>query len=242
MPYSSIFKRGSKRGENEQPAPQGTYSYQPYNYQPQQTAAPVYQTTQSAPPLYRPPPPLPPRESLQSPVFAPPPSSTVVSRNPQQMERYNAPPQQALSPPRPTSLSPPIATPQRSPSPQSYPALQSSLSLPAAIPQQRSPSPNHYPVLQAPGPPPLQSQPMPRTAASPRPTVKRDPPKVRKILSLDGGGVRGLSIIKIMKYIMQELNRERGLEETPLHPWQEFDMIGGTSTGGLANPHQSHNL
>lgn len=59
---------------------------------------------------------------------------------------------------------------------------------------------------------------------------KVEPPKIRKILSLDGGGVRGLSIIMILKYIMKNLNRERG---THLHPWQEFDMIGGTSTGGI---------
>ena len=59
---------------------------------------------------------------------------------------------------------------------------------------------------------------------------KFEPPKVRKILSLDGGGVRGLSIIMILKYIMKNLNRQRG---TALHPWQEFDMIGGTSTGGI---------
>ena len=58
---------------------------------------------------------------------------------------------------------------------------------------------------------------------------KREAPNVRKILSLDSGGVRGLSIIMILKYIMRNLNRERG---TRLDPWQEFDMIGGTSTGG----------
>ena len=59
---------------------------------------------------------------------------------------------------------------------------------------------------------------------------KLEPPKLRKILSLDGGGVRGLSIIMILKYIMKSLNQKRGV---PLHPWQEFDMIGGTSTGGV---------
>ena len=46
---------------------------------------------------------------------------------------------------------------------------------------------------------------------------------------LDGGGVRGLSIIMILKSIMRNLNRKR---KTNLEPWQEFDMIGGTSTGG----------
>ncbi len=41
--------------------------------------------------------------------------------------------------------------------------------------------------------------------------------------------MRGLSIIMILKYIMRNLNRARGV---PLDPWQEFDMICGTSTGG----------
>ena len=61
----------------------------------------------------------------------------------------------------------------------------------------------------------------------PKPT---GPPSVRKILSLDGGGVRGLSIIIILKHIMRNLNRKRHFET---QPWQEFDMIGGTSTGGI---------
>lgn len=56
------------------------------------------------------------------------------------------------------------------------------------------------------------------------------PPKMRKILSLDGGGVRGLSIILILKHLMHNLNRKRGV---PVQPWEEFDMIGGTSTGGI---------
>ncbi|KAL8786430.1 MAG: hypothetical protein Q9195_008200, partial [Heterodermia aff. obscurata] len=58
----------------------------------------------------------------------------------------------------------------------------------------------------------------------------RNPPKLRKILSLDGGGVRGLSIIIILKHLMRNLNRRRQLET---QPWEEFDMIGGTSTGGI---------
>lgn len=62
----------------------------------------------------------------------------------------------------------------------------------------------------------------------------KDAPVIRKILSLDGGGVRGLSTIIILKHIMKILNKKRGFE---VHPWQEFDMIGGTSTGGyLFNP------
>ena len=53
-------------------------------------------------------------------------------------------------------------------------------------------------------------------------SAKREPPKIRKILSLDGGGVRGLSIIAILKYIMKNLNKKRG---DNLEPWEEFDMM-----------------
>ena len=42
--------------------------------------------------------------------------------------------------------------------------------------------------------------------------------------------MRGLSIIIILKYIMRNLNHARGVD---LDPWEEFDMIGGTSTGGI---------
>jgi patatin-like phospholipase/acyl hydrolase len=46
----------------------------------------------------------------------------------------------------------------------------------------------------------------------------------------DGGGVRGLSSVKILVEIMRRVNSGR---ETPLEPWQVFNMMGGTSTGGL---------
>jgi predicted acylesterase/phospholipase RssA len=55
-------------------------------------------------------------------------------------------------------------------------------------------------------------------------------PIVRKVLSLDGGGVRGLSTIFILKSLMYSLETRRGIR---VEPWQEFDLIGGTSTGGL---------
>ncbi|EMD96381.1 hypothetical protein COCC4DRAFT_155187 [Bipolaris maydis ATCC 48331] len=52
------------------------------------------------------------------------------------------------------------------------------------------------------------------------------------LLSLDGGGVRGLSTLYILKSIMDRLSRE--LEKNPpLKPCEVFDLIGGTSTGGL---------
>ncbi|KAI9670322.1 MAG: hypothetical protein M1831_006536 [Alyxoria varia] len=53
---------------------------------------------------------------------------------------------------------------------------------------------------------------------------------VRRILSLDGGGVRGLSSIIILEYILHQLKIEFKRE---VQIWEVFDMIGGTSTGGL---------
>lgn len=54
------------------------------------------------------------------------------------------------------------------------------------------------------------------------------------LLSLDGGGVRGLSTLYILKSIMDRLNYERRKTATlpPVKPCEVFDLIGGTSTGG----------
>ena len=43
----------------------------------------------------------------------------------------------------------------------------------------------------------------------------------------DGGGVRGLSSLVILKHLMYQVDPS---EETP--PYKYFDMIAGTSTGG----------
>lgn len=53
-----------------------------------------------------------------------------------------------------------------------------------------------------------------------------------RILSLDGGGVRGLSSLLILRLLMEEIGRRKGTVTTPL-PCEYFDLIGGTSTGGL---------
>ncbi|KAH6711738.1 phospholipase, patatin family protein [Leptodontidium sp. MPI-SDFR-AT-0119] len=55
------------------------------------------------------------------------------------------------------------------------------------------------------------------------------------LLSLDGGGVRGLSTLHILKSIMNRLNHERRTTANllPVKPCEVFDLIGGTSTGGL---------
>jgi patatin-like phospholipase/acyl hydrolase len=47
------------------------------------------------------------------------------------------------------------------------------------------------------------------------------------LLSFDGGGVRGLSSLQILKQLMEIID-----PESPLKPCEYFDMIGGTSTGG----------
>lgn len=51
------------------------------------------------------------------------------------------------------------------------------------------------------------------------------------LLSLDGGGVRGLSSLYILKHIMTLVNSERDHGDA-LKPCDIFDMIAGTSTGG----------
>ena len=57
------------------------------------------------------------------------------------------------------------------------------------------------------------------------------------LLSLDGGGVRGLSTLYILKTIMVRLNRERERNNLPyVKPCEIFNLIGGTSTGGYNSP------
>jgi patatin-like phospholipase/acyl hydrolase len=52
------------------------------------------------------------------------------------------------------------------------------------------------------------------------------------LLSLDGGGVRGLSTLYILKGLMDRLNEKRPPETPAKKPCEVFDLIGGTSTGG----------
>ncbi|KAK3935444.1 acyl transferase/acyl hydrolase/lysophospholipase [Diplogelasinospora grovesii] len=49
-----------------------------------------------------------------------------------------------------------------------------------------------------------------------------------RVLALDGGGVRGLSSLMILKQLMSTVD-----PDSPPKPCDYFDMIGGTSTGGL---------
>ena len=53
-----------------------------------------------------------------------------------------------------------------------------------------------------------------------------------RILTLDGGGVRGLSSLLILREIMEDIQHRTKATLTP-KPSDYFDLIGGTSTGGL---------
>ena len=53
----------------------------------------------------------------------------------------------------------------------------------------------------------------------------------KRLMSLDGGGVRGYAELMILEAIMKRVQDRLCLQDTPL-PADYFDMIGGTSTGG----------
>lgn len=55
--------------------------------------------------------------------------------------------------------------------------------------------------------------------------------KKLNLLSLDGGGIRGLSTLYILKRVMDTVN-----PDCPPKPCEYFDMIAGTSTGGYVTP------
>ncbi|KAI0544257.1 hypothetical protein F4679DRAFT_44147 [Xylaria curta] len=55
-----------------------------------------------------------------------------------------------------------------------------------------------------------------------------DPVPPLRLLSIDGGGVRGLASLIIINHLMKGIDRVN-----PPKPCEYFDLIGGTSTGGL---------
>jgi len=49
---------------------------------------------------------------------------------------------------------------------------------------------------------------------------------------VDGGGIRGLASLYILKQIMAQLEAQLEDVSTPILPCNYFDLIAGTSTGG----------
>jgi len=61
-------------------------------------------------------------------------------------------------------------------------------------------------------------------------------PVLAYLEEIDGGGVRGLSTLYILKGLMTRLNMERqAINLKALKPCEVFDLVGGTSTGGYVN-------
>ena len=59
------------------------------------------------------------------------------------------------------------------------------------------------------------------------------PPKRLRILSLDGGGFRGLSSLIMLQTVFNTFKANLEPEQPDLKPCDFFDLIAGTSTGGI---------
>ena len=57
-------------------------------------------------------------------------------------------------------------------------------------------------------------------------------PRPRKILALDGGGIRGVITLGVLKRLEDELREARGADER-FRLCDFFDLVGGTSTGAI---------
>lgn len=57
-------------------------------------------------------------------------------------------------------------------------------------------------------------------------------PNGKRLLALDGGGVRGVASLVMLQVIMKELQKRRGLQEE-CYPADYFELASGTSTGGI---------
>jgi predicted acylesterase/phospholipase RssA len=60
-----------------------------------------------------------------------------------------------------------------------------------------------------------------------------NPPSGLRLLSLDGGGVRGLFTVCVLQKLMEAIPKREGSENRVQRPCDVFDIIAGTSTGGL---------
>lgn len=89
-------------------------------------------------------------------------------------------------------------------------------------------SPSGHKVTLSPGLPTGPKIPIiPEEPAGPKP-----PTTPARILCLDGGGVRGIATLTMLQHIMDKVNETRSKDEQ-MKPCDCFDLICGTSTGGL---------
>jgi len=74
-------------------------------------------------------------------------------------------------------------------------------------------------------------------------SAEAPPPKqTRVILSIDGGGIRGVLVCKVLMYLQNQLRKQAPTKKQrnlPLCDW--FDLIAGTSTGGIISAAMSLN-
>jgi patatin-like phospholipase/acyl hydrolase len=70
-------------------------------------------------------------------------------------------------------------------------------------------------------------------ATSIRKSVKTVHPNGARLLSLDGGGVRGIISLIILDEIMKRVQHRMQLTEMP-RPADYFELAGGTSAGGIS--------
>ncbi|KAF8578100.1 FabD/lysophospholipase-like protein, partial [Ramaria rubella] len=54
------------------------------------------------------------------------------------------------------------------------------------------------------------------------------------VLTLDGGGIRGLSSLLLLRELMAKLSVKRGVSPADIRPAEYFDLIVGTGTGGIS--------
>ncbi|HTB63147.1 MAG TPA: patatin-like phospholipase family protein, partial [Opitutales bacterium] len=57
------------------------------------------------------------------------------------------------------------------------------------------------------------------------------PPRLKRILALDGGGIRGVFSLQILKRIEEIFRQEKNNPKLVLR--DEFDFFAGTSTGAI---------
>lgn len=242
-----LEERVERSAQLNQQAGQAQYSQQPPYFQQAQYSPqslhpqqPQYSSQQQYSPQQTGSPWLPQYQTQHMPMQTP---QISHIRNPSSPDRQYAPP------PLPPRSAPPQTVNQ------SRPPLHEVLSAPTVLPPTRSLGPLAYRTSSDPDDLALQlngalhiskradsksvagtssTHDAPQNQPTPQPSVLRvqgtQPSALKKILCLDGGGVRGLASLMIVKNLMDLLGTQRGGR---LEPWQEFDMIGGTSTGGL---------